>query len=105
MQRLKALYEESIAVAELAGNKRNKATVLNLMAILVSGEGAFETAKTFYEESITLWREVGHGTGIALVLNNLANIYHSRGDYNKAEELFEESLALLVSLATRTVSG
>ena len=97
----RALYEESIAVAELAGNKRNKAFALNLMAILVSDKGDYEAAQTFYEESMALWRELGHRSGIAYVLNNLANINDSRGEHNKAEQLFKQSLELFRELGDK----
>jgi predicted ATPase/Flp pilus assembly protein TadD len=105
VSKARTLYEAAIATAERVNNKANKASALNLMAILVTGEGEFETALGFYQQSLTLWRELGHSHGVAYVLNNLANIYDGRGNYQEARQSFEQSLHLFQELGDREGVG
>lgn len=99
--RARALYQESIALAEVLGNRAYQASALNLLAILVSEQGDFESAADFYHRSLALWRLVGNKSGVAYVLNNLANIHDNRGDYPGAAKLFEESLVLFRELGEK----
>jgi predicted ATPase len=90
----RAYYQQSIVLAEQAGNQALKASALNFLAILGSEQGDSEEAQNLYQQSLMLWRGLGNTSGAAWVLNNLANLSDYRGDYHQAGSLFAESLQL-----------
>lgn len=88
-----SFYEESLAIAQEAGDRHGGATVLRLL-----GEAAWgrydPRAKEFGEESLAIFRELGDRRGIADALILLGGLASHRQGADSTQALWEESLAI-----------
>ncbi len=74
--------------------EREKAAILNNLAIIYANRGDVEKAIAFYQESLELKEKIGDVQGKAATLHQLAGIYADRGDVEKAIAFYQESLEL-----------
>ena len=79
-KRASQLYEESLAIAEQAGAKKEIAAALHNLGRA--------------EEALALYREIGWEPGVAITLHRLASGARDLGDFARARALYEESIAL-----------
>ena len=89
-----ALYEDSLALRRICGDRRAIATTLNNMGQVAAEHGDRGRATVLFDESLVLLRTLGDTWGTATVLNNVGAVAHEQGDYRRAVVLYEESVAL-----------
>lgn len=89
----RASLEESLAIAQEAGDSFRIGHALNALGDLARCEQRFPDALTAYERSAALLREVGAERDLASVEQNLGHTYLHLGDVKRAHSLFRESLA------------
>jgi predicted ATPase/DNA-binding CsgD family transcriptional regulator len=85
--------DESLAIAQEAGDSFRVAHALNSIGDLARCEQKYEDAQSAYENSIALLREVGAQRDLASVLYNLGHACLHLGDIERAHILFRESMA------------
>jgi predicted ATPase/DNA-binding CsgD family transcriptional regulator len=88
-----ASLDESLAIAQEAGDSFRVAHALNSIGDLARCEQKYEDAQSAYENSIALLREVGAQRDLASVLYNLGHACLQLGDIERAHILFRESMA------------
>jgi DNA-binding CsgD family transcriptional regulator/tetratricopeptide (TPR) repeat protein len=94
----RASLNESLAIAQQAGDAFRVAHALNSLGDLARCENKYEDAQTAYENSMALLREVGAQQDLGAVLNNLGHTCLHLGDIERAHALLSESLAVHLSL-------
>lgn len=99
------LLEESLVLAEDAGDKEVAAFTLNSLGITVRNQGDFSKGKMLLDRSLALFQGLGHKWGTALVLNSLGVTARAEGNYGRAEELHEVSLEMFRKLGDRKSEG
>jgi len=92
-------YDGSTRCAEMvlsagvaSGDRRNRATGLNLVGLIHQERGELRRALECFEESLRLSREAGFGLGERTALNQVAGVYLAQGDSGKALEYFRQAL-------------
>jgi len=93
----RARYEEALALARRAGDKRDEAGALQYLAILHHRAGDYARATERYRESLELARETGDVGSMATFHGNLGAVSFLSGDPARAREHYE----LAVRLARR----
>jgi non-specific serine/threonine protein kinase len=86
------LLDESLVLAQSAGDKSSVVAALNGLGYLMFAQGDYEAMRSFYEQSLALQRERGDEAGIARILNNLGVHANAQGDSATAQARFEEAL-------------
>jgi len=94
-------FDESLAIAEEAGDK-----VLSARALAGLGDvhvilGALDQAVARYQASLDLYREMDDLVGVARGLGRLGNAYNGKSEFDRAEGLYQESLAAFRQLDDR----
>jgi tetratricopeptide (TPR) repeat protein len=87
------LCEESLAIYQALGDKKNIALCLNNLGLITSTYDR-EAAKRLFEESLAIRREISDILGIASSLHNLGFLALEEVDYQSARTLYQESLGL-----------
>jgi non-specific serine/threonine protein kinase len=92
----KPFFEESLRLAEQAGDKRLQAQAYQQIGWLVSAGGKHEAdeAKHYAEQALELARQIGDKLVQSGALNILAEVAAGEGDETAANALYEQSLAL-----------
>ncbi|MGH2448431.1 MAG: tetratricopeptide repeat protein [Chloroflexota bacterium] len=93
-QRSRRIFEESLALAELRGNKSDMAGAFNSLGNVAYDLRDYDRAAGLFSQSLLIRRELGESHGIGAALNNLGNVALSRGEPDRAAAYFEESLAI-----------
>jgi non-specific serine/threonine protein kinase len=89
------LFEESLATARQAGDKRQvAATLLGLGRQLGLRQGDYAAGHRLFEESLAIAREQGDRQGVGMAIHCLAALARLEGNHARAVALYEESLAL-----------
>jgi predicted ATPase/DNA-binding XRE family transcriptional regulator len=88
------LLQESITLAQAAGDRWVAGYSLNDlgMAIYLLGDAA--EAQRFSHEALAIFREIGDLRGLGFALHNLGIFARHLGQYSEAERLLQESLSL-----------
>ena len=89
-----ALYQESLALRRVLGDRRGMAVALNNIGNAYVEMGEYAQAEPAYAEALELCREIGDQSGVATEFNNQAEAARGLGQYERAEALALESLAL-----------
>ncbi len=87
----RALYQESLAISRMEGDKRTMAFALRGLGNTTDDAAAAEQLRA---ESLTLYREIGDAWGMGWVLNEQAFAAAKHQAFAQADALFTESLAL-----------
>lgn len=87
--------QESLAQAQVLGQQREVAFVLNFLGQLAVWQGEQAAAQRYLLQSLAISREIGDRSGAASALEKLANLIHATfGEYVESKALAAESLAL-----------
>jgi predicted ATPase/DNA-binding CsgD family transcriptional regulator len=89
----RVLLNESLALAQEAGDAFRIAHTFNTLGDLARYQGNYTEAKSYYEKSVALLREIGAGHDLAAFVRNLGRACLLLGDVERAGALFRESLA------------
>jgi predicted ATPase/DNA-binding XRE family transcriptional regulator len=87
----RALYQESLTISRMEGDKRTMAFALRGLGNTTDEAAAAEQLRA---ESLTLYREIGDAWGVCWVLNEQAFAAAKHQAFAQADALFTESLAL-----------
>ncbi len=88
-----ARYAEIVFnVAEATGDRRVRASWLNLTGIIHEERGEIQSALECFEEYLEITRQIGSGQGERMALNQLACAHAHRGDLGKALECYRQCL-------------
>jgi predicted ATPase/transcriptional regulator with XRE-family HTH domain len=101
----RALIEESLGLAQVAGDNASIAWSLFNLGLFAREEGRPEAAWTLYAESLAHHRQAHFPTGIAYQLNAMAWQAIAQQDWAAAQPLIEESLRLCHDLGDRAGLG
>jgi LuxR family maltose regulon positive regulatory protein len=96
--RARALYEQSVAAATLAGDRDRLAAALHNLGLLAAEQGDAARAVACVEASLTHARAIGSTSRVAVGLCTLGWATRQQGDLARAASLLEQSLALLRQL-------
>ncbi len=91
----RSFFEEGLARARQAGNKRGIAFALDGLGAQATNRGDYEQAAVYSEQSLALSRAIGDKWLSSITLINLGELAHIQGDCAQAMCDYEESLALL----------
>jgi DNA-binding NtrC family response regulator/tetratricopeptide (TPR) repeat protein len=78
--------------ADATGDRRVRASGLNLIGMIHQERGELQPALDRFEEFLRLSRETGFGKGERSALNQLAGVYGLQGDSDKALACFQQCL-------------
>ncbi|MGD9892504.1 MAG: tetratricopeptide repeat protein [Dehalococcoidia bacterium] len=90
----RAFAEESLALQQELGDKREIAATLNTLGTIAVRQGDYATGRSHFAEALALVRELGDDWRIAVALYNLGTVAIEQGDYAAARSSYEESLSL-----------
>ncbi|SRR6266699_1196301 len=90
---VRALLEESLALAREVGYKTTMALCFSLLGEAFLQQGDITTARSFLEQCLGLCKEIGDQGSTAEVLSLLGKVNVVQGDYTAARAFYEESLA------------
>jgi predicted ATPase/DNA-binding XRE family transcriptional regulator len=100
VERTQCLAQESYALAQRTGDRRQMSAALNALAMVRCNRGNLTKAKALHTKSLTLAREIGDQQWMAVALVNLGRIAMDQAEYADAIALFNESLALFRALGS-----
>jgi predicted ATPase/DNA-binding CsgD family transcriptional regulator len=89
----RVLLNESLALAQEAGDAFRIAHTFNTLGDLARYQGNYTEAISAYEKSVALLREIGARHDLAAIVRNLGRACLLLGDVERADILFRESLA------------
>lgn len=95
-------FGQSLALAQLLGDRRGAAQVLSRLGRLDTDVGAYAEARAELERALALARELGDRSVLMHVLGNLGNVAVRQGAYAEAEGRFQEGLAIATALGDRS---
>ena len=95
------MWEESLHLSKVAGNRLTMAIPLHNLAELARLRGDFERARYLQEKSLALRREFGDKTGIARSLCDLGLVMQALGNFEEAARLGAEGLAICHELGNK----
>lgn len=90
----RALLCRALRLLRAAGLRREQATCLNRLGMVIYHLGDTEKSQQILEEALALYRALNDPEGIAQSLSRLAYVAGQARDYERAEKLVEESLML-----------
>ena len=95
------MYEESLRLRRLVGDRRGMGVALNGLALLRGVTGELEVARQLAEEALALRRDLGDRRGIGASLFALGCVALWAGEPDRAERLARESLGIRAELEDR----
>ena len=95
------LGDEGLAIFRELGSKRDMASLLNDMGLVMHQEGGHEGARSLFQESLAIFRELGEKEGLGWTLDNLGMLARDQGDFKAARTLFSEALILFRELGSK----
>ncbi len=99
------IYEEAIAFAQLIGDKKQEATLLNKFGNLYVKLEQREKASKYFSDSLSLGQEIGDQSLIAYDLHGIGNICLDLGDYQKSLEYLERSFHIANQIRDKALRG
>ncbi len=78
--RIRATYEEGLAIARAVGEQNLLARFLNNLAIQERRAGNLQASLRMNQEALAIRREIGDRTNGAISLNNIGNVLLDMGD-------------------------
>ena len=100
-----AHLNESLELAQNAGDMRRTADVLNCKGLAEHWRGRREEGRELLELSLALFRELEDDRGVASLLGNLGDFAAMEGDFDRAISLTRQSLAILERLHDAQSTG
>ena len=101
--RARAQFEESLALAREAEDRRGASMCLNNLAEMSRERGDFKAARPLYEEALAEARIGGDPGNVALCLQNLAILLLQNGDPEEARAPILEALRIVRDLGLRAL--
>jgi tetratricopeptide (TPR) repeat protein len=98
-------YEECLALARAAGNRRNEGVALSVLGQIAQARGRLEEAEGYLQQSLAVLREVQDRQGEGVDLSSLGQIAQARGRLEEAEGYFQQSLAIRREVQDRQGEG
>jgi tetratricopeptide (TPR) repeat protein len=98
-------HEESLAIRQTLGERRDIAASLHSLGSLTHMMNETRAARSYYEQSLILNRETGNRRGAAANLCNLGILAWIEGDYSTGRSCFEQSLTICRSLGDRNLEA
>jgi len=92
--RARQLYEQSLALAEAAGDRAGVAAASYELAMLTLDRSANSLALSYLERALDLYRDLGDQAGQGRVLNRLGGLYIELGEEERAVDAYEQALSL-----------
>lgn len=89
-----AFGEESLSLAEHAGDRQATAEARNALGVAAMSGGAYDRAGEHFRHSLAIWRELDRAQGTAMALGNLTKLALRLGDLVAADEYANQCLAL-----------
>jgi tetratricopeptide (TPR) repeat protein/tRNA A-37 threonylcarbamoyl transferase component Bud32/TolB-like protein len=89
--RIRATYEEGLAIARAVGEQNLLARFLNNLAIQERRSGNLQASLRMNQEALAIRREIGDRANGAISLNNIGNVLLDMGDLSGATQQYEES--------------
>ncbi len=96
--RMQALSEERLHLAQRYGDRRSEANALNMLGIVHHQYGEIRVAQQIYEQAIQVMRTIGDRRGEALSLHNLGLVSFSLGEWEASLRCQEQYLSLSRSI-------
>ena len=87
----RAPCEDAYNIFLAAGNRRDAADAIRLVADLDGNEGHSEQAIATYQRALKILQELGEDSKIGLVLNNMAIQFTNQGKLDRAEQMYREA--------------
>ena len=94
MDAARTLFEESLSLSRMLGDRPGMAAALNNLGGLAQLQSDLASARAAFEEALTLVREIGDPHRLAAVLGNLGTTAMNQGDYEGAAARLGEVVAL-----------
>lgn len=96
-----AYAQESLTLAREAGNVQYELFALNLLAIIMRGQGNPQAAEQLLQPTLALAQRVGNREREVGALNNLGVIAYYRQDWAAAQHYFEQALTISKDIGQR----
>jgi tetratricopeptide (TPR) repeat protein len=88
------LYEQSLAISEVAGDRAGVAAACYELATLVADRSASDAALGYLARALELYRDMGDQAGQGRVLNRLGGLFIDLGEEEQALAAYEQALGL-----------
>ncbi|HEU5099139.1 MAG TPA: AAA family ATPase, partial [Roseiflexaceae bacterium] len=92
--RARLLYEDSLSLAQSAGDQPGVAAACYELAILAPERSADSSALGYLSRALDLYRKLGDLAGQGRVLNRLGGLYIEMGEEERALDAYEQALSL-----------
>ncbi|MHA1110379.1 MAG: tetratricopeptide repeat protein [Promethearchaeota archaeon] len=83
-----------LEVAEKNGNKTWKATALNNIGLLLTGQGKYNDAIILFKQALEIDKELGNSNKQSKRLNNIGTALSNKGDWSSASIHFKTALSI-----------
>jgi tetratricopeptide (TPR) repeat protein len=78
-------------IAEELGDMHGMGRALNIIGLVYSDTGNFDTTFKYYTRSLKIWEELGNKSAIGMLLHNIGRIYYDKGDLDCALDYYIHS--------------
>ena len=96
--RTRQLLNESLAVAEAAGQAYHRPYIMNMLAALAIAERNYDEAHVRYTAALAAARQLHNLSLTAFILTGYGELVRLQGDYELAAQLYREAMALAEEL-------
>jgi serine/threonine protein kinase len=86
------LYQENLAAARAADDRRATAEALRSVGDVAAALADHADAILHYQEALVIYREINDQSGISRSLSSLGNVAYDAGSVDEARKLYQESL-------------
>ena len=100
-KRIRALYDEGLAIARAIGKQDLVARFLSNIAIQERRAGNLQASLAMNQEALAIRREIGDRTSTSVSLNNIGNVLLDLGDLQGASTHYEESASMSRDMGDR----
>jgi len=87
-------YDKALKAFEETGNLKEKANVINNIALIYSDRNDFATAIEYHKRSKNIREELNDTEGIIGSLNNIGNLYQKQNNFDKAIEFYHQAIGI-----------
>ncbi len=87
-------FQQALALARQAKDRRGEATILNNIGLIYNSVGQPQRALEFYQQALPIIREVNDRTGEAITLSNIGLVYNNIGQPQRALEFYQQALPI-----------
>ena len=101
-QKIRALLNEGLALADASGNRMGVASMQGLLGRVALQEGKLDEARSLLHQCLLFYREGGDMQVTGQYIAVLGNVALAEGKYAEAQSLFEESMSLAKGIEEKT---